>query len=109
MQQIDLDNLIDYAKAYADIEGAQTRGDTLTGLCPFHGDRKPSFSVNLKNGLYKCFSCGAEGNYISYVAGRRGLSTKDAYIEILREHGLDAGSVNAPQKPTVPDRYTVAD
>lgn len=109
MQQIDLDNLIDYAKAYADIEGAQTRGDTLTGLCPFHGDRKPSFSVNLKNGLYKCFSCGAEGNYISYVAGRRGLSTKDAYIEILREHGLDAGSVNATQKPVVPETYTVAD
>lgn len=111
MQQIDLDNLLDYKQAYACIEGAKISGSTLTGLCPFHGDKKPSFSVNLENGLYKCFSCGAEGNYLSFVAAQKGISTKDAYIEILREHGLDERGVKigTKQQLAVQEHYTVDD
>lgn len=111
MQQIDLDNLIDYRKAYAEIEGAKITGDNLIGCCPFHQDRKPSFSVNLTNGLYKCFSCGAEGNYLDYLAARRGITTKDAYLEILKEHGLDERGVrvNQPARVAPSESYTVED
>lgn len=111
MPQIDLDNVLDYRQAYSEIEGAKQTGDSIIGLCPFHMDTNASFSVNLHNGMYKCFACGAEGNYVSYVAQKRGLTTKDAYIAILKERGLDDRGVNAAKKtrPVCPDTYTVED
>ena len=109
--QIDLDNLIDYRAAYDCIEGAKVSGDNLTGLCPFHQDSNASFSVNLQTGLYKCFACGAEGNYVSFVANQRGISTKDAYLAILQERGLADDGVKTAKKSRAvcPDSYTVED
>lgn len=110
--QIDLDSIIDYRQAYSDIENPKITGDDLVGLCPFHGDRNASFSVNLKNGMYHCFACGAEGNYIKYRSEREGISTKDAYLLILKEHGIEEDSgikVAAKTRAVCPDTYTVED
>lgn len=111
MQQIDLDSILDYRQEYSDIENQTITGDSLTGLCPFHGDRNASFSVNLTNGMYHCFACGAAGNYIKYRATKAGISTKDAYLQILREHGLDENTTQTVKKSRSvrPDTYTVED
>ncbi len=42
-------------------------GRRFQGLCPFHGERTPSFSVNSEEGLYYCFGCGAKGDAITFV------------------------------------------
>ena len=42
-------------------------GRRWTGLCPFHAERTPSFSVNGEDGLYYCFGCQARGDVISFV------------------------------------------
>jgi len=43
------------------------RGVTFSGLCPFHQEKTPSFSVNADKGLYYCFGCGAKGDVITFV------------------------------------------
>lgn len=83
-QKIDLDSVLDYEWIYAaEIQKAKINGDKLTGLCPFHDDKSPSLSVDLKTGKYRCFAAGASGNYTQFVAQKYGLSTKDAYKKIL--------------------------
>ena len=47
-------------------------------LCPFHNDKNPSLSVNLKEGLYHCFSCHAQGDAVDYLVEKRGMSKKEA-------------------------------
>jgi DNA primase len=42
-------------------------GRRFTGLCPFHAEKSPSFSVNAEEGLYYCFGCGAKGDVITFV------------------------------------------
>ena len=108
---IDIDNIVDYKLAYAGIEKAKISGDGLIGLCPFHHDTNASFSVNLNNGMYKCFSCGAEGNYVNFVAEQKGLSTKDAYLSILQAHGIteDGVKVAGKSRAVCTDSYTIED
>jgi DNA primase len=42
-------------------------GRRFSGLCPFHGEKSPSFSVNSEQGLYYCFGCGAKGDAITFI------------------------------------------
>jgi DNA primase len=57
---IDLDNLINYQDYYSKyVEQAKLNGDQLTGLCPLHPEKNPSFSANIKTGQWICRSgCG---------------------------------------------------
>jgi DNA primase len=55
-------------------------GRRWTGLCPFHGEKTPSFSVNAEEGLYYCFGCRAAGNQFTFV---REMQHVD-FIEALR-------------------------
>ncbi len=64
-------------------------GRNWVGLCPFHGDSKPSFSVNPEKGLYYCFGCQEGGNALSYVKKTRALSTTDAIEELARQAGFE--------------------
>ena len=43
------------------------KGQNYWGLCPFHKEKTPSFSVNPSQGIYKCFSCGEGGDVISFL------------------------------------------
>src|SRR6266480_5850287 len=59
-------------------------GSRHTGLCPFHDERTPSFSVNAEHKLYHCFGCGASGDAIRFVQDTEGLDFKQA-VELLGE------------------------
>jgi DNA primase len=59
-------------------------GTRFTGLCPFHDERTPSFSVNAEHKLYHCFGCGASGDSIGFVQETEGLDFKQA-VEALAE------------------------
>lgn len=90
MSNIDLDKIVDYKSEYLQaIKKPKITGTRLVGLCPFHDDRNASFSVNLENGMYKCFACGAEGNYITFYANLNGIDTKDAYKAILERYNVE--------------------
>lgn len=59
-------------------------GNRFTGLCPFHDERTPSFSVNAEHRLYHCFGCGASGDAIGFVQETEGLDFRQA-VEALAE------------------------
>jgi DNA primase len=59
-------------------------GRNFTGLCPFHNEKSPSFSVSRDKQIYKCFGCGEAGNVITFVMKTRNLSFVDA-VKILAE------------------------
>src|SRR4051794_41490381 len=59
-------------------------GSRWTGLCPFHDERTPSFSVNAENKLYHCFGCGESGDAIGFVQATDGLDFREA-VDMLAE------------------------
>jgi DNA primase len=64
-------------------------GSSMKGLCPFHDEKTPSFTVSADKGFYKCFGCGAYGNAIDFVMRYENREFLEA-IEILAEmHNLE--------------------
>jgi len=53
-------------------------GRNYTGLCPFHNEKSPSFSVSQDKQIYKCFGCGEAGNVISYIMKDRNVTFPEA-------------------------------
>lgn len=64
-------------------------GANWWGLCPFHKEKTPSFSVNPSKGIYKCFGCGEGGDALSYLVKTRGIAFKDLIIELANDFGLE--------------------
>jgi DNA primase len=60
------------------------QGGNLVGLCPFHGEKSPSFHVHDEDGFYHCFGCGVSGNAVTFVMETEGLPFPKA-IEALAE------------------------
>lgn len=100
--QVDLDSLVDYQAEYTAVipKYKITDGGTkLIGLCPFHEDKKESFSVDLTTGKWHCFSEDDGGNFVSFWSKVRNVSTKDAYKQILdKYHALEKPKPNPPKK-----------
>jgi DNA primase len=64
------------------------RGNEHTGLCPFHNERTPSFTVNDKKGFFHCFGCGQHGDALAFVMQRQGLEFQAAVQLLESESGL---------------------
>jgi DNA primase len=67
----------------------QRRGREFVGLCPFHKEKTPSFSVVEDKGFYHCFGCGAHGDVISFTMQTGNLSFPEAVEALAREAGLE--------------------
>ncbi|HXW60412.1 MAG TPA: DNA primase [Myxococcota bacterium] len=72
-------------KKTVELRGSAKR---FLGLCPFHQEKTPSFQVRDDVGFYKCFGCGASGDMIEFLMRLRGLSFKEAVLELADEAGL---------------------
>ena len=73
-------------------------GANLTGLCPFHAEKSPSFSVSPSKGFYHCFGCGAGGDAIRFLSDHLGLSFVDAVRELAQRAGMQV-----PEEDASPD------
>ena len=63
-------------------------GANLMGLCPFHGEKSPSFSVSPSKQFYYCFGCGASGNAIGFLTAHLGMGFVDAVKELAQQVGM---------------------
>ena len=63
-------------------------GKNFKGLCPFHQEKTPSFSVDPDRGLFYCFGCGKGGNIVSFIMEKEGLSFPEAIEFLAREAGI---------------------
>src|SRR5947209_10023624 len=64
-------------------------GTRYTGLCPFHDERTPSFSVDADHKLYHCFGCDESGDAIRFVERTEGLDFKEAVELLADRHGVE--------------------
>jgi DNA primase len=58
------------------------------GLCPFHQEKTPSFTVNVTHQFYKCFSCGVAGDVFNFVMEIEGISFYEALKSLAERHGI---------------------
>lgn len=65
------------------------KGKDFIGLCPFHNEKTPSFTVNDQKGFYHCFGCQAHGDIISFVMNSEGLQYKEAILKIANQYGIE--------------------
>src|SRR5260221_4979633 len=63
-------------------------GSEYAGLCPFHNEKTPSFTVNDKKGFFYCFGCHEKGSAFDFVMKTEGLSFPEAVEKLAREVGL---------------------
>jgi len=64
-------------------------GRNWTGLCPFHEDKNPSFSVSELTGSYRCWSCGAKGDVFTWVMERQRMSFREALEFLAARAGIE--------------------
>ena len=77
----DAADIVEVVSAHTDL---RRQGERYVGLCPFHEERTPSFSVKPAEGFYYCFGCEAGGDTIRFVQEKEGLSFPDA-VELLAD------------------------
>jgi DNA primase len=65
------------------------RGTNYLGLCPFHNEKTPSFTVSPSKEIYKCFGCGRSGNTISFVMEHEKYSYADALKWLATKYGIE--------------------
>ena len=65
------------------------RGREYTGLCPFHNEKSPSFTVNEEKGFFHCFGCGVHGDVIGFVMQSQSLGFLEAIEALASEAGLE--------------------
>ncbi len=79
-------DVVEVVSAYTDLRRSGVR---FTGLCPFHDERTPSFSVNPQEKLYHCFGCGVGGDVIKFVEEKEGLAFPDAVEALADRYGIE--------------------
>ena len=89
------DDKLEEVRTRADIVeviGAHVRlkraGRNFVGLCPFHNEKTPSFSVNPERGFFHCFGCGAGGTVFNFVMRTEGLNFPEAIESLARRYGV---------------------
>ena len=63
-------------------------GANFMGLCPFHGEKSPSFSVSPTKQFYHCFGCGKNGNAISFLMDHAGMTFIEAVKDLAQQYGM---------------------
>ena len=65
------------------------RGVNLLGLCPFHNEKTPSFTVSPSKGIYKCFGCGEGGNSVSFLMAKEHYSYPEALKYLAKKYNIE--------------------
>jgi DNA primase len=103
-------DIVDVVSRYAQLKKG---GANYLGLCPFHTEKTPSFSVSPAKQFYHCFGCGAHGNAIGFLMSYAGLGYVDAVKELASSAGMQVPEwrpstpEQAARKEREPDLYAV--
>ena len=81
------------------------KGKNYFGVCPFHDDTNPSMSVSSDKQIYKCFSCGASGNVITFVMDYEHLDFKNALSVLAKRGGISFSTNIVHNSNTKYDKY----
>ncbi len=97
--------------ALADVIGRRVklvrRGRELLGLCPFHNEKTPSFSVVEDKGFYHCFGCGAHGDVIGFVMRHENLPFPEAVERLAGEAGIAVPELSPEERVRERERHSI--
>lgn len=80
-------DIVDVVSSYVHL--TKKSGANLFGLCPFHSEKTPSFSVNPERQIYHCFGCGKGGSVVNFIMEIENLSFPDAVRFLARRAGIE--------------------
>jgi len=87
-----IEKIIDAARVedvIGDFITLKKRGANLLGLCPFHGEKSPSFTVSPAKGIYKCFGCGKSGTAVNFIMDHESLTYPEALKYLANKYGIE--------------------
>lgn len=112
----DLQNFLDELRAkvsVVDVVGARVKlvrkGREFTGLCPFHNEKTPSFTVNETKGFYHCFGCGAHGDIIKFEMEANNLPFMEAVEKLANKAGLPMPQISPEHKEEAEKKSSLYD
>lgn len=92
IDQATIDRILDAAQivdVVSEFVTLRRRGVNYIGLCPFHNEKTPSFSVSPSKGLCKCFSCGKGGNVVHFIMEHEQLSYYEALKWLAKKYNIE--------------------
>src|SRR6056297_227482 len=83
---IDTADIVDVVQDFVNLK---KRGVNYLGLCPFHNEKTPSFTVSPSKGIYKCFGCGKGGNAVNFIMEHEHLSYPEALKYLAKKYNIE--------------------
>ena len=99
-------DIYDVVAQYVDLK---KRGRNFFGLCPFHSEKTPSFSVAPDKQIYHCFGCGAGGNVFSFIVEHEKISFIEAIQQLGQKYGIEVDYQSGPSNKIFSSLYDVHD
>jgi DNA primase len=87
-----IERIIDAAEiteVVSDFVTLRKRGVNMLGLCPFHNEKTPSFTVSPAKGIFKCFGCGKGGNSVNFIMEHENLTYPEALKWLAKKFNID--------------------
>jgi len=89
---------VDILDVISDYVVLRKRGKSHVGLCPFHSEKTPSFTVNQEKQVYHCFGCGAGGNTFSFLMELEKHSFTDVVLELAQRYSIPVQTLQPEQR-----------
>ncbi|MDI6687866.1 MAG: DNA primase [Desulfobacterales bacterium] len=105
----DIKNAADIVDIISEVVVLKKSGKNFLGLCPFHSEKTPSFTVSTDKQIFYCFGCSAGGNVFSFLMKQEGISFPDAVRMLARRYGIDipVQTMSPEQKRQISQRESV--
>ena len=87
----------DIVTVVSDYVSLRKAGATFKGLCPFHGEKTPSFNVNRDRGFFHCFGCGVGGDVFKFVELQEKVGFSDAVRQLAQRFGIPIPELEATE------------
>ena len=85
----EIKNRLDIVEVVSEQVILKKSGNHYWGLCPFHKEKTPSFSVNPQLGIYKCFGCGEGGDALSFIMKTKNMEFMDVIKDLAQKYGIE--------------------
>ena len=100
----EIKNAVDIVEIISDSVILKKTGRNFVGLCPFHSEKTPSFTVSPEKQIYHCFGCGSGGNVFSFLMNQEGMSFPEAARALAKRYGI-----NIPTQTLTPEQRRAID